>query len=104
MLRRTGSVPSEIAICGSAVVMAVESICCMMIAEATISARTLGFDFLDGRSAGMSGREYLGREAKGQPSGAGPETEAVARAASQHRRQYAVRRLVAVHESLDVDD
>jgi hypothetical protein len=41
MLSRTGSVSSEIAICGSAVVMAVESICCMMIAEATISARIL---------------------------------------------------------------
>ena len=42
-LSRIGSVCSEIAICGSAVVITVESICCMMIAEPTIMATTLGF-------------------------------------------------------------
>ena len=39
----TGSVRSEIAICGSAVVITVESICCMMIAEPTIMATVFGF-------------------------------------------------------------
>ena len=42
-LSRTGSVCSEIAICGNAVVITVESICCMMIAEPTIMATTFGF-------------------------------------------------------------
>ena len=42
-LNRTGSACSEIAICGSAVVITVESICCMMIAEPTIMATVLGF-------------------------------------------------------------
>src|ERR1700683_5150412 len=42
MLSRTGSAWSEIAVCGSAVVITVASICCMMIAEATIMATTLG--------------------------------------------------------------
>ncbi len=41
-LSRTGSVLSDIAICGRAVVITVESICCMMIAEATIMATTFG--------------------------------------------------------------
>ena len=53
MLSRTGSVFSETAICGSAVVITVESICCMMIAEATIMATTFGFvsgDMGDARS------------------------------------------------------
>src|SRR5215472_12858049 len=40
-LRRTGSACSETAICGSAVVITVESICCMMIAEPTIIATIL---------------------------------------------------------------
>jgi hypothetical protein len=34
---------SEIAICGNAVVITVASICCMMIADATIMATTFGF-------------------------------------------------------------
>jgi hypothetical protein len=42
-LSRTGSVCGDIAICGNAVVITVESICCMMIADATIMARTFGF-------------------------------------------------------------
>ncbi len=42
-LNRSGSVCSEIAICGSAVVITVESICCMMIADPTIMATVLGF-------------------------------------------------------------
>jgi hypothetical protein len=42
-LSRTGSVCSDIAICGNAVVITVESICCMMIADATIMATTFGF-------------------------------------------------------------
>ena len=39
---RTGSVCSEIAICGSAVVITVESSCCMITAEPTIIATILG--------------------------------------------------------------
>ena len=38
----TGSELSEIAICGSAVVITVASICCMMMADATIMATTFG--------------------------------------------------------------
>ena len=49
---RTGSVCSEIAICGSAVVITVESSCCMITAEPTIMATIfvlVSGDIVDGR-------------------------------------------------------
>ncbi len=56
MVSRTGSVFREIAICGRAVVIAVASICCIMIAEATITARIFGLVSFDFSFGGMMTR------------------------------------------------